>query len=404
MSESRTIVVGVSGGVAAYKACHVIRDFTERGDSVRVVPTENALRFVGAATFEALSGHPVDTGVFERVEDVQHVRVGKEADLIVVAPATADLLARVAAGRADDLLAATILVATCPIVFAPAMHTEMWLNQATQENVATLRRRGMTVLEPAHGRLTGADSGPGRLLEPSTIAELARTVHTVGALPRTLEGVNVLISAGGTQENVDPVRYLGNRSSGRQGFALADIAAHKGANVTLVAGATDHLDTPAGATVVRVRSARELQSEMNARAAGADVIIMAAAVADYRPAMEATSKMKKGVTDLTAIDLVENPDVLRGLVDKRRAGETDAVIVGFAAETDTPLEYGRAKLERKGADMLMVNSVAGGKVFGEPRNGGWLLGRDGSVTEIADGYKHVVAARIWDAVESTLLN
>ncbi|WP_342319804.1 bifunctional phosphopantothenoylcysteine decarboxylase/phosphopantothenate--cysteine ligase CoaBC [Corynebacterium mayonis] len=401
MNEARKVVVGVAGGIAAYKACHLVRDFKERGDDVRVVPTENALNFVGAATFEALSGHPVDTGVFTRVDEVQHVRVGQEAELIVIAPATADLIARIAAGRADDLLTSSILVATCPIVIAPAMHTEMWLNSATRANVATLRKRGMTVLEPAHGRLTGVDTGPGRLLEPGAIAELARTVAQTGPIERTLEGKRVLISAGGTQENIDPVRYIGNRSSGRQGFALADIAAHKGATVTVVAANTESLDTPAGVEVVRVRSTRELEAEMLTRAVGADVVIMAAAVADFRPAAEASSKLKKGEADgaLSTIHLTENPDVLRLLVDRREAGEIDALIVGFAAETDNALEYGKAKLARKGADMLMVNDVAGGKVFGEERNRGWLVASDGSVNEIADGTKHVIAVQMWEAME-----
>ncbi|MBL7285995.1 bifunctional phosphopantothenoylcysteine decarboxylase/phosphopantothenate--cysteine ligase CoaBC [Corynebacterium godavarianum] len=400
--SQRNVVVGVAGGIAAYKACHLIRDFKEAGDDVRVVPTANALNFVGAATFEALSGHPVDTGVFERVDEVQHVRIGQEADLIVVAPATADVIARIAAGRADDLLTATVLVATCPVVVAPAMHTEMWHNAATQTNVATLRSRGVTVLEPAHGRLTGKDSGPGRLLEPQAIAELARTVATTGPLGRPLEGKRVLVSAGGTQENIDPVRYVGNRSSGRQGFALADIAAHKGAQVTVVAGNTEALETPAGADVVRVTSTRDMEREMRSRAPEADVVIMAAAVADYRPAHEATSKLKKGQADasLERIELVENPDILRGLVDMRDNGETTAAIMGFAAETDNALEYGKAKLARKGADLLMVNDVSGGKVFGQARNSGWLLSRDGGVATIEDGTKHEVAAQIWSAIEA----
>lgn len=400
--SQRNVVVGVAGGIAAYKACHLIRDFKEAGDDVRVVPTANALNFVGAATFEALSGHPVDTGVFERVDDVQHVRIGQEADLIVVAPATADVIARIAAGRADDLLTATVLVATCPVVVAPAMHTEMWHNAATQANVASLRSRGVTVLEPAHGRLTGKDSGPGRLLEPQAIAELARTVATTGPLGRPLEGKRVLVSAGGTQENIDPVRYVGNRSSGRQGFALADIAAHKGAQVTVVAGNTEALETPAGADVVRVTSTRDMEREMRSRAPEADVVIMAAAVADYRPAHEATSKLKKGQADasLERIELVENPDILRGLVDMRDNGETTAAIMGFAAETDNALEYGKAKLARKGADLLMVNDVSGGKVFGQARNSGWLLSRDGGVATIEDGTKHEVAAQIWSAIEA----
>ena len=400
--SQRNVVVGVAGGIAAYKACHLIRDFKEAGDDVRVVPTANALKFVGAATFEALSGHPVDTGVFERVDEVQHVRIGQEADLIVVAPATADVIARIAGGRADDLLTATVLVATCPVVVAPAMHTEMWHNAATQANVASLRSRGVTVLEPAHGRLTGKDSGPGRLLEPQAIAELARTVATTGPLGRPLEGKRVLVSAGGTQENIDPVRYVGNRSSGRQGFALADIAAHKGAQVTVVAGNTEALETPAGADVVRVTSTRDMEREMRSRAPEADVVIMAAAVADYRPAHEATSKLKKGQTDasLERIELIENPDILRGLVDMRDNGETTAAIMGFAAETDNALEYGKAKLARKGADLLMVNDVSGGKVFGQARNSGWLLSRDGGVATIEDGTKHEVAAQIWSAIEA----
>ena len=406
MSEAthapKNVVVGVAGGIAAYKACHLVRNFKERGDDVRVIPTESALRFVGAATFEALSGNPVDTGVFSRVDEVQHVRLGQEADLIVVAPATADLLARVAAGRADDLLAATILVATCPVVLAPAMHTEMWLNPATQHNVDVLRSRGVTVLEPAHGRLTGKDTGPGRLPEPGAIAELARTVLATGPIEQSLNGKRVLISAGGTQENIDPVRYIGNRSSGKQGFALGDIAAQRGAEVTIVAGATAELDGPSGAEVVRVGSTREMEQAMQERAADADVIVMAAAVADFRPQSEATSKLKKGQSDdaLSTIRLTENPDILRGLVDKRDAGETDAVIIGFAAETDNELENGRAKLKRKGADMLMLNSVAGGGVFGQARNRGWLLSADGGEVEIPDGTKHEVAVRIWDAVEA----
>lgn len=394
------VVVGVAGGIAAYKACHLVREFTEAGDTVRVVPTPAALNFVGAATFEALSGNPVDTGVFEKVDEVQHVRVGKEADVIVIAPATADTIARIAAGRADDLLTATVLVATCPVVLAPAMHTEMWENPATRENVATLRRRGVIVLEPAHGRLTGTDTGPGRMLEAEQIAQMARTVVTHGRFERSLEGKKVLISAGGTQENIDPVRYIGNRSSGRQGFALADIAAHRGADVTIVAGDTDDLLTPPGAKIVSVRSTRDMEKAVNERAGEADIIIMAAAVADYRPESEATSKLKKGQADdaLSTIRLTENPDILKGL-----AGSA-ATVIGFAAETDTPLEHGRAKLARKGADMLMVNDVSGGKVFGEKRNSGWLLSKDGGVEEIADGTKHEVAAHIWDGIEKLLPN
>ena len=400
-SRPLRVVVGVAGGIAAYKACHLVRDFKERGDEVRVIPTANALHFVGAATFEALSGNPVDTGVFTRVDEVQHVRLGQEADLIVVAPATADLMARIAAGRADDLLTSTILVASCPVVLAPAMHTEMWLNPATQANVEALRQRGISVIEPAHGRLTGKDTGPGRLPEPHVIAELARTVHQTGPLVPSLAGKRVLISAGGTQENIDPVRYIGNRSSGKQGYALGDIAAQRGAEVAIVAGATDELEVPSGAEVVKVRSTREMQQAMAQRAPYADVVIMAAAVADFRPESEAATKLKKGKADdaLSTIRLTENPDILKGLVQMRKAGETAATIVGFAAETDNELENGRAKLKRKGADLLMLNSVSGGGVFGQTRNRGWLLSADGREEEIPDGTKHQVAVRIWDAIE-----
>ena len=402
--EPLHVIVGVSGGIAAYKACHVVRDFKEQGADVRVIPTENALRFVGAATFEALSGNTVETGVFSRVDEVQHVRLGQEADLVVVAPATADFLARVAAGRADDLLTTTILVATCPVVLAPAMHTEMWLNPATQANVETLRNRGITVLEPAHGRLTGKDTGPGRLPEPQVIAELARTVQSTAAFAPTLAGKRVLISAGGTQENVDPVRFIGNRSSGRQGYALGDIAAQRGAQVTIVAGATDQLEPPSGAEIVRVRSTRDMRDAMAERAPGSDVIVMAAAVADFRPETEADTKLKKGQADeaLSVIQLTENPDILKTLVQMRDAGQTRATVIGFAAETDNELDYGREKLKRKGADMLMVNSVAGGGVFGQSRNRGWLLSADGGQEEIPDGTKHEVAVRLWDAVERRL--
>lgn len=409
MSENqpRRIVVGVSGGIAAYKACHLVRDLKEAGDDVRVVPTPSALNFVGAATFEALSGHPVSTTVFDAVDEVQHVRVGQEADAVVIAPATADVMARLVAGRADDLLTATVLVATCPVIVVPAMHTEMWWNPATQANVATLRERGVIVLEPAHGRLTGKDTGPGRLPEPDQIAELVRAVLDGADLTPDWRGRKVLITAGGTQENLDPVRFLGNRSSGRQGFALAEIAAQRGAEVTIVAGATDDLPTPSGARIHRVTSAREMAAVVEKRAPEQDVIIMAAAVADFRPVSEAGAKMKKGQDDaaLMTVELVENPDILATTVEQRRQGAVpaDTTIVGFAAETgdaDTSaLEFAQAKLRRKGCDLLMANEVGEGKVFGQARNQGWLLGADGSVEEVPDGSKHVVAARILAGVD-----
>ena len=404
--SSRNIVLGVAGGIAAYKACHLVRNLKEAGDDVRVVPTESALNFVGAATFEALSGHPVSTSVFEAVDEVQHVNVGQRADAVVIAPATADLIARLAAGRADDLLTATVLVATCPVIVAPAMHTEMWHNPATQDNVATLRRRGITVIEPAHGRLTGKDSGPGRLPEPEQIAEIIRTELAGYRVQHTWQGKKVVISAGGTQEELDPVRYLGNRSSGRQGFALAEWAAQMGAKVTLVAGNTAQLPVPSGAKLRHIVSTRELEDAMREESRNADVVIMAAAVSDFRPAEVAESKMKKGQADdaLSTLHLVENPDVLKGLVAARERSEIPAecVIVGFAAETGdaqkSALDYAQEKFARKGCDVLMANEVGRGKTFGQKSNEGWILRPDCAPQRVEHGSKQVVAAQILLAV------
>ncbi|MGZ4642821.1 MAG: bifunctional phosphopantothenoylcysteine decarboxylase/phosphopantothenate--cysteine ligase CoaBC [Blastococcus sp.] len=395
------IVLGVSGGVAAYKAALLLRLFTEAGHDVRVVPTPGALHFVGAATFEALSGNPVTTDVWSDVPQVAHVRIGQEADLVVIAPATADLLARAAAGRADDLLTATLLTASCPVVFAPAMHTEMWLHPATQDNVATLRRRGAIVLPPAVGRLTGPDSGPGRLPEPADIAALASVVLTSGAaaLAPDLSGRRVVISAGGTREPLDPVRYLGNRSSGKQGWALARVAAARGADVTLVAADVD-LPAPFGVRVVPVGSAEELRVAMLAEAASADVVVMAAAVADFRPENAAGTKLKKGgAAEPTSVPLVRNPDVLAELVTKRAAGQ---LVVGFAAETGDDegdvLTHARAKLARKGCDLLVVNDVSAGQVFGREENTVVVLSADGTATDVPHGSKDAVAAAIWATV------
>lgn len=369
------------------------------------MPTESALNFVGAATFEALSGQHVSTGVFDRVHEVQHVRVGQEADLVVIAPATADLMARLAAGRADDLLTATCLVASCPVVVAPAMHTEMWNHRATRANVATLRDRGVTVLEPAHGRLTGPDTGAGRLPDPEQIVALSLLRLAGRDLPQDLSGRRVLITAGGTRESIDPVRYLGNHSSGRQGFALAEVAAQRGAEVTLIAGATDELPIPCGAEVIRISSARELAKEIDCRAADQDIIIMAAAVADYRPTVTAPAKLKKTSESApTGIELTENPDILAGLIAARREGRVpeDTVIVGFAAETGddsgSVLDHAIRKIRRKGCDLLMCNDVGSGKVFGRSRNRGWLITPDGSVVEVPDGTKLEVASLLLDSV------
>ncbi|HEY3631111.1 MAG TPA: bifunctional phosphopantothenoylcysteine decarboxylase/phosphopantothenate--cysteine ligase CoaBC [Jatrophihabitantaceae bacterium] len=396
------IVLGVAGGIAAYKAADLLRRLTESGHDVTVVPTESALRFVGAPTWAALSHHPVAEDVWTDAEQVPHVRLGRDAELVVVAPATADLLARAAHGLADDLLTNTLLTARCPVLFVPAMHSEMWEHPATAENVATLRRRGATVLEPAIGRLTGADTGKGRLPEPAEVAQLAELLLTrPDALPADLVGANVVISAGGTREPLDPVRFLGNASSGRQGYALATVAAARGASeVTLVAANTD-LPDPAGTTVVKVSTTAELREAMHKAAADADVVVMAAAIADFRPSAQAEYKIKKSDAAPAPIELTKNPDILAELVAARPPAQ---VLVGFAAETgdDTGdvLAHGRTKLARKGVDLLVVNAVGNGKAFGQPDNAAVILGADGSEVSVPLGPKSALAAAIWDAVSS----
>ncbi|MTE18164.1 bifunctional phosphopantothenoylcysteine decarboxylase/phosphopantothenate--cysteine ligase CoaBC [Streptomyces sp. TRM43335] len=400
-SDKPRVVLGVSGGIAAYKACEVLRRLTESGHDVRVVPTASALRFVGEPTWAALSGHPVATGVWEDVQEVPHVRIGQEADLVVVAPATADILARAAHGLADDLLTNTLLTARCPVVFAPAMHTEMWEHPATVENVATLRRRGAVVVEPAVGRLTGKDTGKGRLPEPGEIFEVCRRVLARGTGgERDLAGRHVVVSAGGTREPLDPVRFLGNRSSGRQGYALARTAVARGARVTLVAANTA-LPDPAGADVVRVGTAVQLREAVLKAAADADAVVMAAAVADFRPARYAQGKIKKrDGQEPEPVELVRNPDVLAELSSTRpRPGQ---VVVGFAAETDDVLVNGRAKLARKGCDLLVVNEVGEEKTFGSTENEAVVLGADGSETPVPHGPKEALADTVWDEVAHRL--
>lgn len=396
------VVLGVAGGIAAYKSALLLRLLREAGHEVRVVPTTAALEFVGAATWEALSGQPVTTSVFEGTAAVEHVRIGREADLVIVAPATADLMARATVGQADDLLTATLLTATCPVLMAPAMHTEMWLNAATVANVATLRSRGVHVLDPDDGRLTGADSGPGRLPEPEAIAEAALALVTVPEREADLTDISVVVSAGGTREPLDPVRFLGNRSSGRQGIAIAAEAANRGASVTLVAANVDQALLPHGLEVVAVESTAELQEAMQARAADADVLVMAAAVADYRPAEVAHAKVKKSGDGL-AIQLVENPDILAGLA---RDARPDQVVVGFAAETGddagSVLEHGRAKARRKGAALLAVNQVGNGTGFGDVPNAVVILDSAGEIVGEARGTKAEVAGGVIDAVAALL--
>ncbi|ORW12898.1 bifunctional phosphopantothenoylcysteine decarboxylase/phosphopantothenate--cysteine ligase CoaBC [Mycolicibacter longobardus] len=409
--ERKRVVVGVSGGIAAYKACTVVRQLAEAGHSVRVVPTESALRFVGAATFEALSGQPVHTGVFDDVPAVPHVAIGQQADLVVVAPATADLLARAVAGRADDLLTATLLTARCPVLFAPAMHTEMWQHPATRENVATLRTRGAVVLEPASGRLTGADTGPGRLPEAEEINTIASLLlERADALPYDLAGQKVLVTAGGTREPIDPVRFIGNRSSGKQGYAVARVAAQRGAEVTLIAAHTAGLIDPAGVDVVHVSSAQQLHDAVTKHAPEAQVLVMAAAVADFRPARAAQAKIKKrpGEEQGPTIELIRNDDVLAGAVRARGDGQLPHMraIVGFAAETGDEngdvLFHARAKLRRKGCDLLVVNAVGDGRAFEVDHNDGWLLAADGTESALEPGSKTLMASRIVDAVVAFL--
>ena len=402
------ILLGVSAGIAAYKSVLLLRLLKEAGHSVRVLPTATSLEFVGRATWEALSGEPVTERVFEDVPDVAHVRIGQGADLMIVAPATADVMARAAAGRADDLLTATLLTVRCPVLFAPAMHTEMWLHPATRANVSTLRERGVTVLDPAVGRLTGADSGPGRLPEPEEIAAAALGLVAApsASAPRDLAGRRVVISAGGTQEPLDPVRFLGNRSSGRQGVALAEAARDRGADVHLVA-ANLLVPAPDGVTVTPVGSALELRDAVRSAAAEADIVVMAAAVADFRPQTVPDSKIKKVAgSPPPTITLVENPDILAELAqDRLRA---DQVVVGFAAETgdaeNSVLALGQAKARRKGADLLVVNDVSGGRAFGAADNTVHVLDRNGTVCAEATGTKRDVADAILDAVVPLLVH
>ncbi|GIF39943.1 bifunctional phosphopantothenoylcysteine decarboxylase/phosphopantothenate--cysteine ligase CoaBC [Actinoplanes xinjiangensis] len=392
------IVLGVGGGIAAYKACELLRLFTESGHAVRVVPTDSALKFVGEPTWAALSGRPVATGVWDDVHEVPHVRIGRAADLVVVAPATADLLAKAAHGIADDLLTNTLLTATCPIVYAPAMHTEMWENPATRANVATLRSRGAVVIEPAVGRLTGKDTGKGRLPDPSAIFETAVRVLRRG-LDLDLAGRHVVVTAGGTREPLDPVRFLGNRSSGKQGYALARSAVARGARVTLVS-ANVSLPDPAGADIVRVGTTEELRKATVEAAASADVVVMAAAPADFRPASVAEQKIKK-TDDGTPgpITLVTNPDIAAELGAAKRPGQ---VLVAFAAETHDALENARGKLVRKRADLIVVNEVGVDRVFGQDRNTVTLLGADGFTATYGELPKDDVADMIFDQVASRL--
>ena len=404
------VVVGVTGGIAAYKTVHLVRALVTNGHEVHVVPTANALHFVGATTWEAVSRHPVTTSVHDDVAEVRHVALGTSADLVIVAPATANTLAKMAAGIADDLLGVTLLATTAPVVVAPAMHTAMWEHAATQANIRTLRERGVHVVGPADGPLTGGDTGPGRMTEPDDILAAALQVADAAASGdltdlADLAASAVAVSTGGTREPIDPVRYLGNRSSGRQGVALALAAADRGARVTLVAAHVDDgvLDAALGhprIAVERVSTAAELQVAMADAAASADIAVMVAAVADYRVAAVAPAKLRKE-DGAPQLDLVENPDILAGLVARRRPGQ---VIVGFAAETADSgaelLERGRRKAVRKGADLLVVNRVDGDRGFERPDNDVLIMDAAGEVLAEASGPKRAVADAVWDAVSA----
>lgn len=388
------IVVGVTGGIAAYKAVGVIRALVLAGHDVHVVATEAALRFVGLPTLEAISRNPVHHELYEGVAQVRHVAIGQAAEVIVVAPATANTIARLSAGLADDLLGTTILASTAPLVIAPAMHTEMWQNPATVHNVAVLRERGTVIVGPGSGQLTGSDSGPGRMAEPE---EIVTAVLEAAGRPKDLAGRRIVVTAGGTREPIDPVRFVGNRSSGRQGVAIAAAAAARGAEVTLV-GANLEVPAPASVELVAVGSAQELSEAVFAAAASADVVVMAAAVADYRPAEAAQEKIKKDEQgDELSLRLVKNPDILAGLVERRPEGQ---VVIGFAAETERDekrlLELARAKLARKGCDYLVLNRVGAGEGFAVEDNTVRVLDRLGDIVMEASGPKSSVADRILD--------
>ena len=405
MSTPLNIVVGVTGGIAAYKAVGVIRLLVKAGHDVHVVATEAALRFVGRPTLEAISRNPVETDLYEGVAQVRHVAIGQSAELIVIAPATANTIAKLAAGIADDLLGNTVLASKAPVLIAPAMHTEMWQNPATVANIATLRSRGVSIVGPATGQLTGTDSGPGRMEEPEVIVEAALALAASGsesAKARDLSGVRVVVTAGGTREPLDPVRFLGNRSSGKQGVALATAAQARGADVTLIAAHIE-VEAPAGIRLVQVGSTLELQQAVTEASTDADLVIMAAAVADYRPATTRETKIKKIDTgEHLTLDLVQNPDILAGLSAGKRAGQT---IVGFAAETETDadrlLELGRAKIQRKGCDYLVLNSVGWSSGFTSNDNTVVVLDSGGDRVMEASGTKLSVANRILDAVSGS---
>jgi len=389
----REIILGVGGGIAAYKACELLRRLQDLDFSITVIPTPSSLNFVGAATWEALSGKSVNTQVWEDVEKVKHVSLADQAEAIIIAPTTADLLARLVQGRADDLLTNVVSASSKPKFLVPAMHPQMWLNPTTQSNVEILKSRGFAVMQPASGRLTGNDSGIGRFPETSEI--IPAFLEHIGST-QDMQGKKVLISAGGTREAIDPVRFIGNRSSGKQGEALAIEARNRGAQVTLVLANSNISDIP-GIHTLRVETADQMHKSLSANMSDSDVLIMAAAVSDARPSSIAPEKIKKG--DLNRIDLISNLDILK---DLSAAAKDSQVIVGFAAETNNLEEFGHAKMLAKGLDLIYVNDVSNGAIFASDQSAGYLMSADGQSTYIEQTSKAKVARYILDNVVSRL--
>ena len=384
--QGREVILGVGGGIAAYKSCELLRRLQDRGYVLTVVPTPNSLNFVGAATWEALSGRPVTTQVWESVHTVPHVALAERADYFLIAPATADLIARLAMGRADDLLTNLVLASDAPKMIVPAMHPSMWLDPATVANVATLRSRGFTVMDPEVGRLTGNDVGPGRF--PETQAIISSFDEMTGQ-KQDLLGKRVLITAGGTREAIDPVRFIGNRSSGKQGIALAIAARNRGAKVQLIAANCD-ISTLQGIEVFHVETTAQMQNALQENFGQCDLLIMSAAVADARPVQAASEKIKK--SNLSSIELQANPDLLAELSTQK----TGQVLVGFAAETKDHLQEARRKLENKGLDVIYVNDVSGGAIFGQDTTMGTILIRNEADIAVKEVSK--------DALSNTLLD
>jgi phosphopantothenoylcysteine decarboxylase/phosphopantothenate--cysteine ligase len=382
----REVILGVGGGIAAYKSCDLLRRLKDHGYAVTVVPTPSSLNFVGSATWEALSGRKVTSEVFESVEEVRHVSLAKKANFIIIAPATADLIARISAGRADDLLTNVVLASNSPILIVPAMHPEMWNDAATKANVQTLRSRGYLVMDPDVGALTSGDFGQGRFPETARILEEFSSLTQSRA---DLLGKKVLITAGGTREAIDPVRFIGNQSSGKQGYAVARAALQRGAEVTLIAANTSLSDIE-GVRIIKVESASQMLSSLESEFSQTDILVMSAAVADARPSQIADMKIKK--SDYTNIALVENPDLLRTIA----ASKKGQIIVGFAAETSEDLQVAREKMDAKGADVLYLNDVSAGDIFNSETTHGYILAKDKEPSKVSQTTKDTLAHQLLD--------